>query len=65
MAGDALTDIDDLDGVRMTFANGRIIHLRGSGNAPELRCYAEAENKALAEALSRQALALVAQRFPA
>ena len=65
MAGDALTDIDDLDGVRMTFANGRIIHLRGSGNAPELRCYAEAENKVLAEALSRQALALVAQRFPA
>jgi phosphomannomutase len=65
IAGDALIDIDDLDGVRMTFANGRIIHLRGSGNAPELRCYAEAENKALAEALSRQALALVAERFPA
>ncbi|MEY4891003.1 MAG: hypothetical protein RIQ75_2133, partial [Pseudomonadota bacterium] len=54
-----------LDGVRMTFANGRIIHLRGSGNAPELRCYAEAENKALAEALSRQALSWVAKRFPA
>lgn len=65
LAGDALTEIDDLDGVRMTFANGRIIHLRGSGNAPELRCYAEADSKALAEALSRQALEWVAQRFPA
>jgi phosphomannomutase len=65
IAGDALTDIDDLDGVRMSFANGRIIHLRGSGNAPELRCYAEAESKSLAESLSRQALDCVAQRFPA
>ena len=65
IAGAVLTDIDDLDGVRMTFANGRIIHLRGSGNAPELRCYAEAENKPLAESLSRQALDWVAQHFPA
>jgi phosphomannomutase len=65
VAGAVLTDIDDLDGVRMSFANGRIIHLRGSGNAPELRCYAEAETKPLAESLSRQALDWVAQRFPA
>jgi phosphomannomutase len=65
IAGAVLADVDDLDGVRMSFANGRIIHLRGSGNAPELRCYAEAESKSLAESLSRQALACVAQRFPA
>lgn len=34
--------LDTTDGVRMTFADGDIVHLRASGNAPELRCYAEA-----------------------
>lgn len=34
--------VDATDGVRMTFADGDIVHLRASGNAPELRCYAEA-----------------------
>jgi phosphomannomutase len=33
--------LDSTDGVRMTFADGDIVHLRASGNAPELRCYAE------------------------
>lgn len=33
---------DSTDGLRLTFANGEIVHLRPSGNAPELRCYAEA-----------------------
>lgn len=34
--------IDETDGLRMTFVNDEIIHLRPSGNAPELRCYTEA-----------------------
>ncbi|WP_417447335.1 phosphomannomutase, partial [Kangiella sp.] len=33
--------IDETDGLRMTLNNGDIIHLRPSGNAPELRCYVE------------------------
>lgn len=33
--------IDETDGLRMTLNNGDIVHLRPSGNAPELRCYAE------------------------
>lgn len=33
--------VDLTDGLRMTMDNGNIIHLRPSGNAPELRCYAE------------------------
>ncbi|HIF9192371.1 TPA: phosphomannomutase [Photobacterium damselae] len=33
--------IDRTDGVRIVLSNGDIIHLRPSGNAPELRCYAE------------------------
>ena len=40
--GRALTATDTLDGVRMTLASGEIVHLRLSGNAPELRCYVEA-----------------------
>lgn len=60
IAGSALTGLDLTDGVRMRFANGRIIHLRGSGNAPELRCYSEAEDQTTAQALNRAALALVA-----
>lgn len=34
--------IDTLDGVRLTLRSGDVVHLRASGNAPELRCYAEA-----------------------
>lgn len=34
--------IDQTDGLRITLANADIIHLRPSGNAPELRCYTEA-----------------------
>ena len=39
-----ITSIDDTDGLRVTLANQLIIHLRPSGNALELRCYAEADN---------------------
>lgn len=38
------TSIDVTDGARMTFENGDILHFRPSGNAPELRCYAEADH---------------------
>ncbi|HAX1570410.1 TPA: phosphomannomutase, partial [Escherichia coli] len=37
--------IDETDGARFTLNNGDIIHLRPSGNAPELRCYAEASDE--------------------
>ena len=36
--------IDQTDGLRVTFDSGDIVHLRPSGNAPELRCYAEADS---------------------
>lgn len=38
-----VTAVDTTDGLRMTLANNDIIHLRPSGNAPELRCYAESD----------------------
>jgi len=51
--------IDATDGIRTTFSSGEIIHLRGSGNAPELRCYTEADSEPRAAALNRAALASV------
>ncbi|HBA8062690.1 TPA: phosphomannomutase, partial [Escherichia coli] len=41
--------VNQLDGVRITASNGDIIHLRASGNAPELRCYAESDTNEKAE----------------
>ena len=36
-----VVDINQIDGLRLTLDNESIIHLRPSGNAPELRCYVE------------------------
>ena len=43
-----IVSVDMTDGLRLTLSDNRIIHLRPSGNAPELRCYAEADNYVLA-----------------
>jgi len=40
--------IDLTDGLRMTLTDGRILHLRPSGNAPEMRIYTEALDGAAA-----------------
>ena len=36
--------IDLTDGLRMVFENSDVVHFRPSGNAPELRCYVEADS---------------------
>ncbi|MFV7639071.1 phosphomannomutase [Shewanella algae] len=48
--------VDDTDGLRITIDNGEVIHIRPSGNAPELRCYAEA-------ATPERAVSIVTQVF--
>jgi phosphomannomutase len=53
-------DSDQTDGLRLFFENGDIVHLRASGNAPELRCYAEAATQARAEMLVRACLERIA-----
>ena len=58
IAGPPLS-VNTTDGVRITFENGEIIHLRASGNAPELRCYVEAGSGAR----SAQLLAACMQRL--
>ncbi len=54
--GDVLS-VDTIDGVRMTFDGGVIVTVRPSGNAPELRCYVEAESDEVARALLEATLA--------
>ncbi len=45
---------DNTDGLRITFENQEIVHLRPSGNAPEFRCYVEtASAKRSRDLLSR------------
>ncbi|MCL2744553.1 MAG: phosphomannomutase [Planctomycetaceae bacterium] len=40
-----LVAADYTDGIRMIFGNDDIVHLRPSGNAPELRCYTESDTR--------------------
>ena len=54
---------DLTDGLRLTFENGEIIHLRPSGNAPELRCYAEADDIQRAQQLVSLSLQRIAAQF--
>lgn len=42
--GESFASEGRADGLRLTLASGRILHLRASGNAPELRLYVEAES---------------------
>lgn len=53
--------IDMTDGMRMTFDNDDIVHLRPSGNAPELRCYTESSTQERAEQLNQDCIALMKQ----
>lgn len=52
VAGVPVASVDTTDGLRLTLASGEILHLRPSGNAPELRCYGEAADADRAEALA-------------
>ncbi|MAM62290.1 phosphomannomutase [Maritimibacter sp. UBA3975] len=51
------TAMDTTDGLRVTFAGGEVVHLRPSGNAPEFRCYTEADSPERAQALLERHLA--------
>jgi phosphomannomutase len=59
-ASGAVVAQDCTDGLRLTFASGDVVHLRPSGNAPELRCYAEAATDAAAVQLCSNCLQRVA-----
>ncbi len=50
---------DLTDGLRITFQNGEIIHLRPSGNAPEFRCYNEADSPTRVESLNQACMEII------
>lgn len=50
-----------VDGLRISLHDGRIIHMRPSGNAPELRLYVEAERAEIAQGTLVQGLAVLRQ----
>lgn len=58
LAGTA-TGFDVTDGLRVSFDSGDIIHLRPSGNAPELRCYTESATPERSASLNESVLAMV------
>ena len=46
---DDIARINVLDGVRIYFRNGDVAHIRPSGNAPQLRIYANSDSQARAD----------------
>lgn len=57
------TAVDTTDGLRVSFSEDRVVHLRPSGNAPELRCYAEAPSAETAQELVARFLGEVRARL--
>jgi phosphomannomutase len=56
-----VVDVNKTDGLRLTLDNGNIIHLRPSGNAPELRCYCESDDQSLADELVKSVLVSISE----
>jgi len=55
-----VTAIDRTDGLRITFDSDEVVHLRPSGNAPELRCYNEAASAERAVEMNRRCMQIMA-----
>ena len=55
-ANKKVSSVNLTDGVRLICDDGDILHLRPSGNAPELRCYAESNSVTKTESLVATAL---------
>lgn len=54
-----LLEVNETDGYRMFFDTDEIIHLRPSGNAPELRCYVETASRERSSKLLSDCLQLL------
>jgi phosphomannomutase len=52
-----VTRLNYTDGVRITFSNGEVAHLRPSGNADEFRIYAVADTPARANSITKMGVA--------
>lgn len=65
LTGHTVVAVDLTDGVRATLDNAEVVHIRASGNAPELRCYVEADAIAKAEQLLNVVLTYCAKLLQA
>ena len=54
-----VAEVSTVDGLRVTFVSEEVVHLRASGNAPELRCYTEAGSEQRAVELNEEALTVL------
>ncbi|MGB1034578.1 MAG: phosphomannomutase, partial [Primorskyibacter sp.] len=63
-ASGPVAGVDTTDGLRVRFADNRVVHLRPSGNAPELRCYTEAASPQAAQDLLADYLGMLRATFP-
>jgi phosphomannomutase len=61
--GEAPEGLDQTDGLRIVCRSGRIVHVRPSGNAPELRFYVEAESAEAAGTVLARGLDALARRL--
>lgn len=52
----AVSEVNYIDGLRITFANGDVAHIRPSGNAPQMRVYACADSPERADAIVNHGL---------
>jgi phosphomannomutase len=52
-----IRSINTLDGIRCSFKNGEIVHIRPSGNAPQLRIYAYARTQTRADEIVKLGVA--------
>ncbi len=59
-----VASLDTTDGLRITFKSGTIVHLRPSGNAPDFRCYTEADSEERAEEALRICLGIMEKWRP-
>jgi phosphomannomutase len=53
----AITALNVIDGIRIIFSSGDVAHIRPSGNAPQLRIYANASSQQRADEIVQQGLA--------
>ncbi|MFP3351022.1 phosphomannomutase [Pseudoalteromonas sp. SIMBA_153] len=59
LEGLKIASVIDIDGLRLTFSNEDVVHIRPSGNAPELRCYTESNSFLNAKILADKVLASI------
>ena len=59
-----VASINRTDGIRITFENEEIVHLRPSGNAPEFRCYTESDFNDRAVTLNRLIMGVLEKLGP-